>query len=277
MCLIISQEFLDLDNDLHSHGTCACWTGSRQSLERKSPEITQSLNIQSEFTIKRWKTDKKKVQSLQFLLPGCTKGQLENHLVWGSGVRSSSTLLCNLIWSVIIWNNFISLKGIRSLKNVLSLNKKRERKFRTYLILTLWYFVATLILCRYFGTWCWYFSGCRYKGLVSISGNHLIPDARHCHHFEVRYVRPGGNNISYENNSDGLLHAQYLPFHEEFNIECDEGPLKVQLNHMSDHNSDLYLKKKNIQILSHEMIKVTNLQGGSGLFHRNMEIGVVSG
>ena len=40
-------------------------------------------------------------------------------------------------------------------------------------------------------TWCWYFSGCRYKGLVSISGNHLIPDARHCHHFEVRYVRPG--------------------------------------------------------------------------------------
>ena len=42
-------------------------------------------------------------------------------------------------------------------------------------------------------TWCWYFSGCRYTGLVSISGNHLIPDARHCHHFEVRYVRPGNN------------------------------------------------------------------------------------
>ena len=79
---------------------------------------------------------------------------------------------------------------------------------------------------------------------MSISGNHLIPDVRHCHHFEVRYVRPG-NKILYENYSDGLLHAQYLPFHEEFNIECDEGPLKVQLNHMSDHNSDLYLKKDN--------------------------------
>ena len=141
-------------------------------------------------------------------------------------------------------------------------------------LLILWYSVYTLIFCRYFGTWCWYFSGCRYTGLVSISGNHLIPDARHCHHFEVRYVRPG-NKIFYENNSDGLLHAQYLPFHEEFNIECDEGPLKVQLNHMSDHNSDLYLKKS-ILILSHEMIKVTNLQGGSRLFHRNMEIGVVS-
>lgn len=51
------------------------------------------------------------------------------------------------------------------------------------------------------------------------------------------------NKIFYENNSDGLLPTQYLPFHEEFNIECDEGPLKVQLNHMSDHNSDLYLKK----------------------------------
>ena len=96
-------------------------------------------------------------------------------------------------------------------------------------------------------TWCWYFSGCRYKGLVSISGNHLIPDARHCHHFEVRYVRPG-NKIFYENNSDGMLQTQYLPFHEEFNIECDEGPLKVQLNHMSDHNSDLYLKKKHTNL-----------------------------
>ena len=52
----------------------------------------------------------------------------------------------------------------------------------------------------------------------------------------------------YENNSDSLLHVQYLPFHEEFNIECDEGPLKVQLNHMSDHNSDLYLKKKHTNL-----------------------------
>ena len=82
---------------------------------------------------------------------------------------------------------------------------------------------------------------------MSISGNHLIPDARHCHHFEVRYVRPG-NKIFNEDNSDGLFHAQYLPFHEEFNIECDEGPLKVQLNHMSDHNSDLYLKKKHTNL-----------------------------
>ena len=54
--------------------------------------------------------------------------------------------------------------------------------------------------------------------------------------------------IFYEDNSDGLFHAQYLPFHEEFNIECDEGPLKVQLNHMSDHNSDLYLKKKHTNL-----------------------------
>ena len=82
--------------------------------------------------------------------------------------------------------------------------------------------------------------------------------------------------LFYKDNSDGLLPSHYLPFHEEFNIECDEGPLKVQLNHMSDHNSDLYLKK-NTLILSHEMIKATNLQGCSGLFHRNMEIGVVSG
>ena len=55
----------------------------------------------------------------------------------------------------------------------------------------------------------------------------MIPDARHCHHFEVRYVRPG-NKIFYEDNSDGLFHAQYLPFHEEFNIECDEGVILIK-------------------------------------------------
>ena len=205
---------------------------------------------------KKMKIRQKEVQSLQFLPPGCTKGQLENHLVWGSGVRSSSTLLCNLIWSVIIWNNFISLKGIRSLKNVLSLNKKRERKFRTYLILTLWYFVVTLIPSRYFGTWCWYFSGCRYKGLVSISGNHLIPDARHCHHFEVRYVRPG-NKIFMK------IIQMVCCMHNTFHF-MRNSTLSV-MKDLSKFSSTTWVITipictwKNILILSHEMIKATNL------------------
>ena len=201
------------------------------------------------------------MQSLQFPLPGCTKGQHENHLVWGSGVRSSSTLLCILIWLVIIWNNFVSLKEVWKMY-YLWIRRERGHSARIWCwyfdtLLILWYSVYTLIFCRYFGTWCWYFSGCRYTGLVSISGNHLIPDARHCHHFEVRYVRPG-NNIFFIKIIQ-MVCCMHNTFHFMRN-----STLSV-MKDLSKFSSTTWVITipictwKNILILSHEMIEATNL------------------
>ena len=121
-------------------------------------------------------------------------------------------------------------------------------------------------------TWCWYFSGCRYKGLVSISGNHLIPDARHCHHFEVRYVRPGNkifmkiiqmvccmhNTFHFMRNSTLSVMKDLSKFSSTtwvitipictwwvstIDKEHTVWGGQVQLDHISDHNTHLNLVK----------------------------------
>ena len=44
-----------------------------------------------------------------------------------------------------------------------------------------------------------------------------------------------------EMNYKHTRRISYLPSHEELNVERDVGLLKVQLDHMSDYDSHLYL------------------------------------